>query len=104
MTEDWKERILAAAAKDGRSDRAISIAAGLGENFLNQLRHQSRVSPSVDKVLQLASELKLSRSQLFIGDDISQEDEEFLELLRNSAPAERQALLLLLKGRLPAKE
>lgn len=98
MMDGWKERLLEAVEKDGRSDRAISLAAGLGQNFVNQLRHNDK-EPAVKHVLRLADELKVSLSALFLGRDTTPEDEEFLALLRSTSAAERDGLLALLRAR-----
>lgn len=96
--EDWRERLLAAVDADPRSDRAISLAAGLGPNFVNQLRN-NETEPGIKKVLRLAAELKVSLAALFYGDDITPDDEEFLRLLRAATAAERDGLLTFLRAR-----
>ena len=37
-TDDWQKRFWQAVDEDGRSARAISLAAGLGPNYLDQAR------------------------------------------------------------------
>lgn len=98
MMTGWKQRLLAAIEADGRSDRAISLAADLGPNFVNELRNTEK-EPSVKKVLKLADELNVSLTHLFIGDNTTREDEEFLRLLRQSSDAERAGFLALLRAR-----
>ena len=68
MTQNWKSRLLQAVDDDPRSDRAISLAVGLGVNTVNELRNTDK-SPSVDKVLKLAEELGLSLGYVFWGAD-----------------------------------
>lgn len=68
MNENWKSRLLKAADEDPRSDRAISLAVGLGVNTVNELRNTNK-SPSIDKVMKLAEELGLSLSYVFSGDE-----------------------------------
>lgn len=72
MKENWKTRLLRAVDEDPRSDRAISLATGLGVNTVNELRNTDK-SPSIDKVLKLSEELGLSLSYLFWG---AEEDRE----------------------------
>lgn len=98
MMPGWKERLLQAVESDGRSDRAISMAAGLGENFVNQLRNEDK-EHSIKKVLKLADELGVSLSHLFIGSEITAEDEELFRLMRDTPPAERKALVEFLRAR-----
>ncbi len=92
MQENWKTRLLQAVDNDGRSDRAISLAANLGVNFVNELRNTSK-EPSIEKVLRLAAELQLSVSYLFLGRDLSKDDEDLLLVLQ-SLPADAKAGLL----------
>lgn len=66
MKENWKTRLLKAVDEDPRSDRAISLATGLGVNTVNELRNTDKL-PSIDKVLKLSEELELSLSYLFWG-------------------------------------
>jgi transcriptional regulator with XRE-family HTH domain len=99
----WKERLLAAADNDGRTDYAIAAAAGLGRNFVQQLRTTNR-EPAVKHVIRLADALGLSLTHLFGGSGeiaLTTDEEEFLRLLRQWPDAERQALLLLLRARRP---
>lgn len=98
MMPGWRERLLAAVDADGRSDRAISLAAKLGPNFVNELRNAQK-EPGVKKVLQLANELNVSLSLLFLGSETTPEDEEFLALFRSASDAEREGLLALLRAR-----
>lgn len=60
MKDGWKERLLKAIDEDGRSDRAISLAAGLGPNFIGQMRGTKAASPkkpNIEYVRKLAAEL-----------------------------------------------
>ncbi|AGB71839.1 MULTISPECIES: hypothetical protein [Rhizobium] len=92
MQENWKTRLLRAVDNDGRSDRAISLAAGLGVNFVNELRNTPK-DPSIEKVLKLAVELHLSMTYLFLGRDLSKDDEDLLSVLQ-SLPEDAKAGLL----------
>lgn len=103
MMPGWRERLIAAVDADPRADRAISLAAGLGPNFVNELRNTSK-EPGVKHVLKLAAELNVSLAHLFYGDDTTAEDEEFLRLLRASSASEREHLLGLLRSRYPSKD
>lgn len=94
--------MLAAVDADPRSDRAVSLAAGLGPNFVNQLRN-SETEPGIKKILRLAEELNVSLATLFYGQDTTPEDEEFLSLLKSASAAERDGLLSLLRARRSSK-
>lgn len=57
MKDGWRERLLAAIDADGRSDRAISLAAGLGPNFVSQMRgtkSSAPKKPNIEYVRKLA--------------------------------------------------
>ncbi len=98
MMPGWRERLIAAADADPRSDRAISLAAKLGPNFVNELRNTGK-EPGIKKVLKLADELGVSINHLFFGGELTQEDEEFLDLLRGASALEREGFLAVLRAR-----
>ena len=95
MKETWKQRILAAIDADERSDRSISLDARLGENFVNQLRNSDK-SPSIDKLEQLIKTLNISYAYVFLGYDLSSEDEALLAALRSIPKDSQEALLKLI--------
>jgi transcriptional regulator with XRE-family HTH domain len=104
MADDWKQRLLDAVEKDGRSDRAISLAAGLGPSFVNELRRTEK-EPGIQRVLKLAAELNVSLATLFLGrEDITPQDEELLQLARQTSAEEREAILTLWRGKHPSRE
>lgn len=92
--KNWRTRLLAAIDKDGRSDRAISLAAKLGPNFVNELRNTDK-EPGVGKVIKLADELKLSSTYVFTGVNLTPEDQELLELFLKLSPESRTSLVAL---------
>lgn len=60
MNDGWKQRLLKAIDEDGRSDRAISLAAGLGPNFISQMRGTKAAGPkkpNIEYVRKLADAL-----------------------------------------------
>lgn len=60
MKDGWRERLLAAIDGDERSDRAISLAAGLGPNYVSQLRGTQAAAPkkpNIEYVRKLAATL-----------------------------------------------
>jgi transcriptional regulator with XRE-family HTH domain len=92
--EDWRTRLMKAVDADGRSDRAISEAAGLGVNFVNELRKGDK-EPGVNKVLKLAKTLQLSLGYIFSGTEISAHDEADLQIFLSLSSENRQAILTL---------
>ena len=94
MMEDWRTRLIQAVDADGRSDRAISEAAGLGVNFVNELRKGEK-EPGVNKVLRLADTLQLSLGYVFSGTEISAHDEADLQVFLALSSENRQSILNL---------
>ena len=95
--EDWRSRLLTAVDADPRSDRAISVEAGLGVNFVNELRNGSKVA-RVDKVLAVAKTLNVSLGYIFSGFDLTSQDEADLALFLSLTPENRQAILSLARS------
>jgi transcriptional regulator with XRE-family HTH domain len=94
MMEAWQERLETAVRKDGRKPRAISIAAGLGPNYLSEVFSKGKV-PSVDNLLKLCGELHVSATFVLTGTEVSPESEEMLSLLAGMDEAAQETLLAL---------
>lgn len=92
MENAWRERLVKAIEKDGRTPRAISLAAKLGPNFLAQMLSRG-TSPSTAAVVALCDILGISLTYLFTGAEMSPEDEELLRL-SGELPERKKALLL----------
>lgn len=99
--EEWRERFLAVVDADGRSDRAISLAAGCNENAVNEIRNTAK-SPRVDRLLALIGELDVSVAYIFTGIELSREDEDFLKTILSLSPAGRAGVLAIVQERLKA--
>lgn len=54
-SDDWFTRLKEAIAADGRSHKTISLAAGLGQNYVQQMIHKSQPPklPTLDKLLEV---------------------------------------------------
>jgi len=102
MDTAWRQRLIAAIEKDDRTPRAISLAAGLGPNYLNQMIERG-TSPSIPALVSLCGALDLSLTYIFTGADMSPGLE---ELLRLSAelPDQQQDLLIDLARQLRGAE
>lgn len=103
MNESWRTRLLAAVDADPRSDRKVSIAAGCGVNFVNELRTTSK-EPSIEKVLRLAETVGVSLSYVFLGREATAEEERFLGLYAAAPPYKRRAVVDLLAPEEPREE
>lgn len=88
----WRERLVEAIAADGRPHRAISLAAGLGANYVSQLVTEGR-GPTAASLIKLLNTLKVSPTYIITGVEVTPEHDEFLSVLM-SLSAERRAKLL----------
>lgn len=93
---DWRQRLLDAAEKTGRSDRSISRDAGLGPNALNEIRNTAK-EPSVDRTLKLIKAIGVSRSYVFLGIEMTQEVEQIVELLGQASPTAQKGFAAFLQ-------
>lgn len=96
IMEAWRQRLLDAVDRDPRSDRAISLATGLGVNAVNELRNTAK-KPSVEKVLKIANEVNASLAFIFLDIEISPDEEAFLKLLGGADPDVRSSVETLLR-------
>lgn len=92
MENGWRARLIDAIEKDERTPRAISLAAGLGPNYLTQMLARG-TSPSTSAVVALCDVLGISLTYLFTGAEMTPEDEELLRL-SGELPERRKALLI----------
>jgi hypothetical protein len=86
MEKEWQKRFEARVEQDGRSARAISLAAGLGPNFVQQMLKTGR-EPGIDKFLAVLGVMGTS-SALYVltGQDFTEQDAEFLRLVGGMDP------------------
>lgn len=98
----WRERLFAAIEQDKRSDRALSQAAGLGPNYIHQMR-QRGTAPTLDAATKLCAVLDLSLVQLLTGLRLDAEGEEFVRFAADRSAEERRHLLELLRMMQPTK-
>jgi len=96
MTDDgWINRLREARAKDGRSLRAISMAAGVGENFLSQMLRYGK-APSIDNFIKVCRALDVSPIHILTGAPVTPEMEALLEAWAKVPSYRRKALLALI--------
>jgi transcriptional regulator with XRE-family HTH domain len=95
-TEGWRDRLLQAVEADGRSAYIISKAAGLGQNYISQLK-LDRKEPGVNQLIRLADELDVSVAWLLLGVDVTPRDEQFYRLYQETPAPARKAVVDLLK-------
>lgn len=97
MTNSWNERLKIAIDEDGRSKRAISLAAGLGPNYIEQTfsRGTSPVQGKLAAILdQLGQEAAIF---VYTGVRANAQTIEFLNHLANAPEPLRNSALDLLQ-------
>jgi transcriptional regulator with XRE-family HTH domain len=103
MVDDWRQRLLAAcdaANAAGMSDYVIAKKAGLGRNFVQQLRKSPR-EPQAKHVIELCKALNVSLSHIFLGRDITPEGEQFVQAFQNLPADLREAVLRIVTTQRP---
>lgn len=90
MNKDWFPRLLEVIAKDPRSMRKLSKAAGLGENFIQQMI-KNRKQPGAEN-LQAILDLLGYTQMIYVltGIEVGEEDEGAIRALLSLSPAARQ--------------
>jgi transcriptional regulator with XRE-family HTH domain len=88
----WRERLALAVKRDRRSLRSISLAAGLGPNFLSELL-RTKKEPTIGPFEKVCTELKTSTSYILDGFELSPSA---MRLLRafSDLPEEQQETFL----------
>ena len=79
MTSPWRDRLMKSIEADGRSPRAISLAAKLGPNYLTQMIERG-TAPSTPALVSLCDVLGLSLTYVFTGANMTPDQEELLRL------------------------
>jgi hypothetical protein len=102
MNNEWRQRLLKAIEKDGRSPRAISLAANLGPNYLAQMIDRG-TAPSTPALVSLCDVLNISVTYVFTGADMTPDQEELLRLSAEM-PDRQKDLLIEMARQLRASE
>lgn len=79
MTSPWRDRLMKSIEADGRSPRAISLAAKLGPNYLTQMIERG-TAPSTPALVSLCDVLGISLTYVFTGATMTPDQEELLRL------------------------
>lgn len=96
--EKWRDRLIEAINKDGRSHRSLSLEAGLGPNYVNQLLAPNSRGPTASALIKLLAALKVSPTYIISGSAITPEHEELLYLVSRMSPASRSKLVDFLRS------
>lgn len=96
MTDDtWRDRIEAAAKKDGRSLREISLAAGLSHGYVHGVLRDGK-EPTLDRFIKICKALDMSLAYALTGVEVSGKTLDLIEAIERGGPR-RDAILALLQ-------
>jgi transcriptional regulator with XRE-family HTH domain len=95
---DWEQRLRKAIAErwtdKGRSLTDLGRAIGMGQNYVSQML--AGKAPKAQAVINIAKELEISLTWLFLGVEMTVEDEQLLLLASKIDTAQKRKLLDLL--------
>lgn len=98
MEKDWLNRLIAAIENDGRSMRAISIAAGCGPNFVQQMVRTGR-EPGADHLTRILDTLGRDAAlYVMSGIKITEDDLDFLRAMQGLSAESRADALRFFRG------
>lgn len=95
-TKEWQRRLEAAIRDSGRSQREISLAAGLGPGYVHSIFKENK-DPTIGNLLRVCLALDVSIYRILGGFDMTREDEEFLKLVSSADETVKKSVLLLLQ-------
>lgn len=102
MESGWYDRFIDAVKADERDPKAISLEAGCGQNYLQQIM-KYRKRPGVDRFVRILNVLgSASALYIILGIDATQRDEEFFRVavgLDGDLKEDAYRLLEKIKGR-----
>lgn len=80
MDNGWFDRLVDAIIRDGRDMKAISLAAGLGQNYVQQMV-KDRKKPKIDTLVRLLNELgRADTLWIITGQEFTDADRALLEV------------------------
>ena len=92
---DWRERLAHAIKATGKSDRSLSLAAGLGPGYVHSIFKEGK-DPTIANLVAVCRVVGVSLSWVLYGLEISSETEEIVRLLE-TRPKSREAVLQILR-------
>lgn len=101
--DGWRARLRKAVDASEKSQRDISLKAGMGAGYVNSLFRDGK-DPTIDNLMKVCEAVGVSLSYVLYGVQMSQETEEFLRLVQEAPEGERDALLKLLRERRRASD
>lgn len=97
MADTWRDRLAAVIDGSGKSQREVSLAAGLGPGYVNSLFNEGK-EPTLDRLQKVCKAANVSIYYIIGGFDITPETEEFLRLLVRADPDIQKSVLTLLRN------
>ncbi len=94
--DDWRCRLAEAIKKSGKSERAVSLAAGKGPGYVHSILKEGK-DPTLDNLIAICGIVGVSLPYIVYGYNISSEAEEILSLIEKS-PQARDGILKILKS------
>lgn len=101
MEKSWQARLRAALDADERSDRQVSLDAGLSPGYIHTLfprRGKQGANPTIDKLAAICDALRISKNWVFFGVELTYEDEALLKEWAQLPPESRAAYLQIWRG------
>ena len=95
--DDWRKRFEEAAAKDGRSLRDISLAAGLSHGYLHGILRDGK-EPTLDRFKKICKALKMSTAYALMGIEVTDDHVALIEEIDRGGPR-ADAILSLLRDK-----
>jgi len=93
MDDKWFDRLLEAIQRDGRDMKAISLAAKLGENYVQQMV-KDRKKPKIDSLVKLLSALgRADTLYIVTGTKFTDEDRRLLAVAAELDDEGKRALI-----------
>lgn len=93
---DWKARLAAGIKASGKSQREVSLAAGMGPGYVHSLLKENK-DPTVDHLLRVCDAAGISLYYVLSGVQIGRDTEEIIQILEASSEATRGGLLQVLR-------
>lgn len=98
MTKDlWRKRLYDAILNSGKAPYEISLSAGLGQNYVEQLMKRD-VAITVPVLLKICEVVEVSPDYLFSGVEISKDLRRLLDLEEVQDPKRIRALIDILSA------
>ena len=98
LDPEWKDRLAAAIEASGKSQREISLGAGMAPGYVNSIFKEDK-DPSITNLVAVCDQIGAALSFIVFGFDVTAEDEELLRLFQAATPKERAGLLEMLRAR-----